>query len=108
MRTKQMKMIQGNLSDSQELKQLISQFPNENIPTEIKETNKHCFNFIGINMKRGAGLSMSLRVRQFVKTVELWDTLTDFQKRPEIIGAFDTVIMIHNPLLPEKRRTKKS
>lgn len=103
-----MKMIQGNLSDSQELQQLISQFPNENISTEIKETNKHCFNFIGINMKRGAGLSLSLRVRQFVKTVELWDTLTDFQKRPEIIGAFDTVIMIHNPLLLEKRRTKKS
>lgn len=25
--------------------------------------------------------------------------MTDYQKRPEIIGAFDTIIMIHNPLL---------
>ena len=100
-------MIQGNLSDNLELRQLIEQFPATQFPTKIKETNKHCFNFIGINMKRGAGLSVTLNVRQFVKTVELWDTLTDYQKRPEIIGAFDTVVMIHNPLLPEKRRTKK-
>ena len=102
-----MKTIQGNLSDSPQIQQVISQFPSANIPTTINENNAHCFNFLGINVKRNGGLSMDINVRQFVKSVELWDTLTDFQKRPEIIGAFDSVIMLHNPTLPAKRRTKK-
>lgn len=98
-RTKKIKTIQGNLSNSKELQTLISRYPEANITTDVNVNNSHCFNFIGINIKRGAGINVSLRFRKFTKTVELWEAMTDYQKRPEIIGAFDTIIMIHNPLL---------
>jgi hypothetical protein len=92
-----MKTMTGNLSHNKELQNLISRYSDVNIPTEISVNNSHCFNFLGFNVKKGNGLSLSLRVRQFTKTVELWEAMTDYQKRPEIIGAFESVIMLHNP-----------
>lgn len=91
--------MNGNLSTNKEILNLISRYPDANISTQISVNNSHCFCFLGFNVKKGNGINVSLRVRQFTKTVELWEAMTDYQKRPEIIGAFETIIMIHNPYL---------
>lgn len=95
--------MNGNLSTNKEILNLISRYPDANISTQISVNNSHCFCFLGFNVKKGNGINVSLRVRQFTKTVELWEAMTDYQKRPEIIGAFEQIIMIHNPYLePEE------
>jgi len=93
----------GNLSTNKEILNLISRYPDVDISTQINVNNSHCFCFLGFNVKKVTVKNVSLRVRQFTKTVELWEAMTDYQKRPEIIGAFETVIMIHNPYIePEE------
>ena len=102
-RTKKVKTMTGNLTHNKEIQNLISRYPDVDIPTQINVNNSHCFCFLGFNVKKGSGINVSLRVRQFTKTFELWEAMTDYQKRPEIIGAFETVIMIHNPYIePEE------
>lgn len=92
----------ANLSHKQEIINLIKQFPNADIPREINETNKHCFNFLGLNVRKGGGLSIDLNVKLFTKDVNVWEAMTDFQKTPSIMGNFESVIMIHDPYIEEE------
>lgn len=101
-RTKAVKKVTANLSHKQEIINLINQFPNAEIPREINETNKHCFNFLGLNVRKGGGLSIDLNVKLFTKDVNVWEAMTDFQKTPSIMGNFESVIMIHDPYIEEE------
>ena len=92
----------ANLSHKQEITNLINRFPNADIPKEINETNKHCFNFLGLNIQKGNGLAIDLNVKLFTKDVNVWEAMTDFQKTPSIMGNFESVIMIHDPYIEEE------
>jgi len=100
-------MIAGNLSRSKELAQVMSKFPNHQFPTEIPEHNKTAYNFIGIRVKQGAGLSQDLQIHQFCKSSAAWHAMAEEFKNPQSLGNYHQIIMIHNPELKPKVRAKK-
>ena len=99
-------MIAGNLSKSKELAQVISQFPNHQFPTEIPEHNKTGYNFIGVRVKQGKGLSQTLQIHQFCKSTSSWHAMAEEFKNPQSMGNYSQVIMIHNPEIVEKSESK--
>jgi hypothetical protein len=99
-------MIAGNLSKSKELTQVINQFPNHQFPTDIPEHNQTAYNFIGIRVKQGKGLSQELQIHQFCKSSAAWEALSEEFKTPQYMGNYTQVIMIHNPEIKPKRKAK--
>ena len=99
-------MITGNLSKSKELAQVISQFPNHKFPTQIPEHNKTGFNFIGIRVKPGKGLSQILQIHQFCKSSAAWHGMPEEFKNAQSMGNYSQVIMIHNPEIKAKAKAK--
>jgi len=99
-------MIAGNLSKSKELAQVMSQFPNHTFPSDIPEHNQTAYNFIGIRVKQGKGLSQDLQIHQFCKSSAAWEALADEHKNAQSLGNYTQIIMIHNPELKPKRKTK--
>lgn len=99
-------MIAGNLSSSKELAQVMSQFPEHTFPSDIPEHNQTGYNFIGIRVKQGKGLSQTLQIHQFCKSSAAWAALADEYKNAQSLGNYSQIIMIHNPELTEKKESK--
>jgi hypothetical protein len=93
-------MIPGNLSQNKELQEVMQSHPNEGIDGMIKESNKHCYNFIGLRAKQ-EGIKLKLTWHKFSNTVESWMNLDEQLKKPQYMGGWQQVIMIHNPTIPE-------
>lgn len=99
-------MIAGNLSSSKELAQVMSKFPDHTFPSDIPEHNQTAYNFIGIRIKSGAGLSQTLQIHQFCKSSAAWEAMADEYKNAQSLGNYSQIIMIHNPELTEKKESK--
>ena len=99
-------MIVGNLSKSKDLAQVINQFPNYKFPIEIPEHNKTGYNFIGIRVKQGKGLSQTLQIHQFCKSSASWHAMSEEFKNAQSMGNYSQIIMIHNPDIKPKSKPK--
>lgn len=91
--------MKANLYNSKELQAVLAQYPSTQIPQYIPAYNAGAYNFVGLRVKQGAGISTELQVQVFTKDVNTWEAMTEAQKNPAVMGAFQQVIMIHNPFL---------
>ena len=89
-------MIPGNLSNNKELQEVMDSYPHEGINGMIKECDKHCYHFIGLRGKQ-EGIKLKLSYQKFSKTLESWIKLDEQLKKPQYMGGWQQVIMIHNP-----------
>ena len=99
-------MIPGNLSENKELQEVMQNHPNEGIDGMIKESDKHAFHFIGLRAKQ-EGIKLKLSWQKFCKSHESWINLDDQLKKPQYMGGWQQVIMIHNPTIPEPKPEPK-
>jgi predicted transcriptional regulator YheO len=100
--------IQGNLSNRTEVLNLTGKFPQIKDFLKIKESNKKYFCFLGFNMKQSGMMSVDLNIKEFTKSVEDWNRMTEYNKTPKNIGNFNNYIMIHNPMIQEAIEEKPS
>lgn len=59
-------------------------------------------------MKQAGMMSVDLNIKEFTKSVEDWNRMTEYNKTPKNIGNFNNYIMIHNPMIQEAIEEKPS
>jgi len=53
-------------------------------------------------------LSSEIVVKEFTKSIETWNRMTEYNKQPKQIGNFNNYVMIHNPMIQEVVEEKPS
>lgn len=97
-----MNKVQANLSNSKELQALRAQFSGEELPTEIVEGNKHCYNFLGYTIATN-GSSVRLDWKLFSMTKELYQQHEIKKTLKAANFGHAALIILHDPVLMEKK-----
>jgi hypothetical protein len=53
-------------------------------------------------------LSTEIVIKEFTKSIETWNRMTEYNKQPKQIGNFNNYVMIHNPMIQEVVEEKPS
>lgn len=97
-----MSKIQANKAGSKAIQELQARFPKTQLPTEINETSKHCYNILACRVELTGGTNFKLDYRIITTTQ------SDYNKQVAQ-GVFnassylaDEIHILHDPIQYEK------